>query len=130
MLIGGCPGGTAGGVKVTAIPALFSGLWSALRGRPVNRAFAVAVGWVTAYVGAVAAAWLVLVAVEPDQRPDRLLILAASAAGNVGLSHDPVSVSAAGTWTLSAAMLFGRVAPVLLLWIVAERMPDVDQPIG
>ncbi len=130
MVVGGGPGGTAGGVKVTAALLLAGGVRDAVLGRPARRAFGLAVGWVAGYVALLAAVSVALLLAEPEVRADRVLFLAASAVGNVGLSHDPVSPSTAGFYVLSVAMLAGRVLPVLVLWTVADRMPDVTDAIG
>ena len=130
MAVGGAPGGTAGGVKVTAVAAVAIGVRDALLGRPVRRAFGVAVGWVVVYAGLLVAVTVAVVLAEPELPGDRALFLAVSALGNVGLSHDPVSPSIPGRYVLSIAMLLGRVLPVLVLWTVADRMPDVDEAIG
>ena len=130
MLVGGAPGGTAGGLKVTTPLALFAGVADAVRGRPVPRAFGVAVGWVAVYVTVLLAAWVGLILADPEQRADRLLFLATSALGNVGLSYDSVAVSTPGYFLLAATMLIGRLLPVALLWTIADRLPDVDVPVG
>ena len=130
MVIGGAPGGTAGGVTVTAVAVVAAGVRDAVRGRPTGRAFGLAVAWIIGYVGLMLAATVALLLADPELRADRVLFLAASALGNVGLSHDPVSPSTAGMYVLSVAMLAGRVLPVLVLWTIADRVPDVTDAIG
>jgi trk system potassium uptake protein TrkH len=130
MVVGGAPGGTAGGVKVTAVAAVAAGVRDAALGRPARRGFGVAVGWIAAYLGLLLLATVAVVLADPELPGDRALFLAVSALGNVGLSHDPVSPSTAGRYVLSIAMLLGRVLPVLVLWTVADRMPDVTEAIG
>ena len=61
---------------------------------------------------------------------DRLLFLSVSAASNVGLSQDPVSMTGPGLYTLSAVMLAGRVAPVLVLWWMARTTRDSALAVG
>jgi trk system potassium uptake protein TrkH len=130
MVVGGGPGGTAGGVKVTTVATLAGGARDAVAGRPLGRAFGLAVAWVAGYLGILVATWVALVMADPGVHPDRALFLAASAVGNVGLSHDPVVPSMAGMWVLSVAMLLGRIAPAVMLWTVADRATDVTEPIG
>ncbi len=130
MVIGGAPGGTAGGLKVTTVAAVAGGVWDSLRGRPIRRTFGLAVAWLVAYVGIMLTATVALLMADPELRGDRLLYLAASALGNVGLSHDPVSPSTAGMYVLSLTMLAGRVLPVLVLWTIADRMGEVTEAIG
>jgi Trk-type K+ transport system membrane component len=52
---------------------------------------------------------------EPDMGADRLWFLCVSAAGNVGLSYDPISVTGNGLFTLSELMNAGRLVP---MWII------------
>ncbi len=130
MVIGGAPGGTAGGVKVTTVTVLLAGVRNAIVGRPSCRKFGLAVGWLGTYLALLLTATVCLVLADPELPVDRVLFLATSALGNVGLSHDPVSPSAAGMYVLSITMLAGRILPVLLLWTIADRMPDVTDAIG
>jgi Trk-type K+ transport system membrane component len=126
MVVGGSPGGTAGGIKTTAVYQMVTGFRDALRGRrQVSRAFGIAGCWVGAYLAVVAVGFLLLLITEPDT-PDRLLFLAVSAASNVGLSHDPVSSTGNGLFTLSALMLAGRVLPLLVLWWMASAPGERD----
>ena len=120
MLVGGSPGGTAGGVKTTTVYHLVRGVRQNLRGRPVPRALGVAGCWLGIYLAIVAAGFVLLLNTEHGDAPDRLLFLAVSAVGNVGLSHDPVSITGNGLFTLSALMLAGRLAPLLVLWWMAS----------
>ena len=126
MVVGGNPGGTAGGVKTTAVYHLLAGVRDNLRRRPVPRAFGVAACWVAAYLAIVTVGFLFLLASEPDTTADRLLFLSVSAASNVGLSHDPVSITGNGLFTLSALMLAGRVLPWVVLWWMAATPDDDD----
>ena len=130
MVVGGGPGGTAGGVKVTTVAAVAGGAWAAVRGRPAGRAFGLAVAVLLGYVGLILAAWSAFLLADPEVRPDRALFLAASALGNVGLSHERVSASHGGMITLAVTMLLGRVLPVVLLWTIADRAADVTDAIG
>jgi trk system potassium uptake protein TrkH len=124
MIVGACPGGTAGGVKVTTVAVLTGGTRRLLRSNGEsgigNRTFGIAIVWLAIYLLMLIAATLTLVATEPQMHADRLLFLAASALGNVGLSHDPVSLSETGWYVISATMLLGRITPVLVLWWIAE----------
>jgi trk system potassium uptake protein TrkH len=134
MMIGASPAGTAGGFKVTTLATIASGTRRALRGGDdapeANRPFAIALIWLAMYVLLLTASALTLVATEPQMHADRLLFLAASGLGNVGLSHDPVSLSETGWYVLSATMLVGRVAPVMVLWWMAETTPIATVAVG
>jgi trk system potassium uptake protein len=134
MIIGASSAGTAGGLKVTTLATIAGGTRQALRDddeRVENRRpFAIALIWLGIYLLLLTASALTLVATEPQMHADRLLFLAISALGNVGLSHDPVSLSDTGWYVLSATMLVGRVAPVMVLWWMAETTPSAVVAIG
>jgi trk system potassium uptake protein TrkH len=121
MIIGGAPGGTAGGLKVTTLAILCGGAARSLRGQPAGRAMGIALTWAGIYLAMISLSLLLLLCTEPQMQADRVLFLAVSAAGNVGLSHDPVTVSDAGLYVLAATMLTGRIAPWLVLWWMAEE---------
>jgi trk system potassium uptake protein TrkH len=130
MAIGANPAGTGGGVKATTIAQLASGVRAALRGRAPSRPFGVAATWLCLYGAIVFAGLLLLLWRVPDMSADRLLFLSVSAASNVGLSQDPVSMTGPGLYTLSAVMLAGRVAPVLILWWMAGTTEDSVLAVG
>ena len=121
MLIGACPGGAGGGIKVTTLAVAVRGVRDTLAGRTAGRLFGIATVWIATYLSLLLLSLLVLVTTEPQMPADRLLFLAASALGNVGLSHDPVVVSNAGLYTLAVTMLAGRLLPVLVLWTIADE---------
>jgi trk system potassium uptake protein TrkH len=134
MIIGASSAGTAGGVKVTTLATIAGGTRRALRGGDERaeglRPSAIALIWLGIYLLLLTASALTLVATEPQMHADRLLFLAASGLGNVGLSHDPVSLSETGWYVLSATMLVGRVAPVMILWWMAETTPSAVVAVG
>jgi trk system potassium uptake protein TrkH len=132
MIVGGSPGGTAGGLKTTTVWRLFGGVRDSLAGRYVTRSFGVAACWAALYFTIALAGFLLLLASEPDLPADRLLFLAFSAASNVGLSHDAVSITGNGLYTLSGMMLAGRLAPLLVLgWLASSAGHDVeDAPVA
>jgi Trk-type K+ transport system membrane component len=67
---------------------------------------------------------------EPQREGDRLLFLAVSALSNVGLSHDPVSMTSAGLDVLLAAMLLGKLVPLGMLWWMAATTREAEMPVG
>jgi Trk-type K+ transport system membrane component len=73
---------------------------------------------------------MMLLITEPQMPADRLLFLSFSAVGNVGLSHDPLTVSDGGLYVLSASMLAGRIAPVLILWWMATTTAAPEIAVG
>jgi Trk-type K+ transport system membrane component len=120
MIIGGAPGGTAGGLKTTTLLRAASGVRNILAGRAVARSVGVALTFVAVYAAIIIVGLLLLLNSEPDMGADRLLFLCVSAASNVGLSYDPVSITGNGLFTLSALMLAGRLAPLWILWWAAS----------
>jgi len=130
MAIGANPGGTGGGIKTATIAVLFIGARAALAGRVPGRAFGIACTWLAVYGGLVAAAMLVLLPSQPDIDADRLLMLCISAASNVGLSHDTVTIVGPGLYTLAFTMLAGRLVPLLILWWMATTTEDADIAVG
>jgi Trk-type K+ transport system membrane component len=67
----------------------------------------------------------------PQVPSDQLLFLSVSAAGNVGLSHDALSLVVGPLFTLSLLMIAGRALPLLVLWWTAESTAgDGDVLVG
>jgi trk system potassium uptake protein len=126
MAVGANPAGTGGGVKATTVVQLIGGIRAALRGQRVPRAFGVAAVWLGVYLGIVVGGMLLLLWRVADIGGDRLLFLTVSAASNVGLAHDPVSITGPGLYTLCAVMLAGRVAPVFVLSWMARTTTDAE----
>jgi hypothetical protein len=124
MLLGAGPGGVAGGLSVLPIVILVRSGLNALRSttvgphRVADPIVGVAVSWFALFSVGLAALVLGLAATQPQLPGDRMLFLAISAISNVGLSHDPVSLSREGLYLLGGAMLFGRALPlVMLCWM-------------
>jgi trk system potassium uptake protein TrkH len=130
MAVGANPAGTGGGVKATTVAALATGVGAALRGGRVPRAFGVAAVWAAGYGAIVFGGLLLLLWRVADQSGERLLFLTVSAASNVGLAHDPVSIVGPGLYTLCAVMLAGRVAPMFVLWWLATTTDDAEVAVG
>ncbi|HLL87972.1 MAG TPA: hypothetical protein VK324_01590 [Tepidisphaeraceae bacterium] len=130
MAIGASPGGTGGGIKTTTLVALTGGVRRALRGEAPGRITGIAAVWLLSYAGVVFATFLALLSTEPQAGADQLLFLAVSAASNVGLSADPVSIVGPGLYALSAAMLLGRVLPLVVLWWAATTVDDAELAVG
>ena len=130
MLVGAAPGGAGGGLKLTTLAVLAVGLAQVLRGCAPGRVFGVAMAWLAALATIVFVTFLLLLGLVPEMPADRLLVLAISATGNVGLSHDSVSVARTGAYVLAGAMLLGRVLPLLVLWWLTRLDEPVDVAIG
>jgi Trk-type K+ transport system membrane component len=130
MLIGAAPAGTAGGIKTTTVWQLRKGIADVLRGRVPHRATGVAAVWVSIFGLVLFAGVMLLFSSEPQISADRLIFLACSAIGNVGLSHDPVSITGPGLLILSALMLAGRIGSLAILWWLAETTGGIDVLVG
>jgi len=130
MLIGAAPAGTAAGLKTTTLLQLGRGVRDALQGRTPQRVAGIAAVWAGSYLLALFIGVLLLVSIEPQTQADRLLFLACSALGNVGLSHDPVSNTGPGLLVLSGLMLFGRLGPLAILWWTAGADSGADVLVG
>ncbi len=119
MALGGTPGGTGGGLRLATIGELVVGTWRAYRGELPGRRFAIALVWVVAFalLGAVVMAELLIRDLQLP--PDRVLFTTVSAISNVGLSHDPLSITQSNGFVLGTAMLLGRLLPIAILWWMA-----------
>jgi trk system potassium uptake protein TrkH len=126
MIVGGSPGGTAGGAKTTTLVRIWRGVRAALRGGPPGRGFGLAAVWLGIYLMCTAMIFLSLLATVPQVVPERLLFLAVSAMSNVGLSHESISFVSPGLHVLSVGMLVGRLAPLMVLWWMAQTTPATD----
>jgi len=124
MTTGTWAGGTGVGVGLATIVVLVRGATNARAGKTVDRRVGIALTWLGVYVGLVITTTLLLLALEPSTPFDRVLFLSTAAVSNVGLSHDAVAFTGAGTWVLAAAMLLGRVVPLVLLARAATMRSD------
>jgi Trk-type K+ transport system membrane component len=130
MMIGAFPGGAGGGIKGTTMARLILGVRDVFAGKAPGRGFGVAILWTAAFVALCFGSLLLLLATQPDLTPDRLVLLAVSAASNTGLSHDRVAIVGRGMAVLSATMLLGRMLPWAVLWWMATSMPEEDVAVG
>jgi Trk-type K+ transport system membrane component len=130
MLIGGTAGGLAGGIKLNTLVELFTGIGRSLRNELAGRLFALAAIWTLGYLLLTLVTLMLLTSFEPEAPADRLLFLAVSAVGNVGLSHDTLSSTGPSLYVLSSAMLLGRIAPLLLLWHTARTLRTTTNAVG
>jgi len=130
MVIGGASGSAAGGLKVTTLYELFRGFARALRGQGVSRIFGITGTWLGLYLLLMLGTLLALLALQPELPADRLVFISISAISNVGLSHDPISMTGPGLMVLSAAMLLGRLVPLAILWYAALAIRNADVAVG
>lgn len=126
MVIGANPASTGGGLKATTALQLFRGARDALLRRRVPRAFGIAATWLGIYALIVALGFALLLWQVPQLPADKLLLLSVSAASNVGLSHDALSLVVGPLYTLSLVMIAGRIAPLIILWWMARTTDDAE----
>ncbi|EHI73685.1 potassium uptake protein [Streptococcus criceti] len=131
MLIGGAPGGTAGGLKVivTAITFLIfrSEFLGQTRVSVYNRTIPTRIVKQTLtilifFFVILIIGYICLLEFEPNISPFRLFFEACSALATVGVSMDVTShLSTAGRWVIMALMFFGRVGPITVLLSLRQK---------
>lgn len=120
MILGAGPGALAGGLSVLPLAVLYRTARNSLRGGVMDPLVGVALAWIALFFAGLLGLVLALSATQPQLPGDRMLLLAISALCNVGLSHDPVSLSQEGLYLMSTAMVFGRLLPlVMLCWMAS-----------
>jgi len=130
MVVGGSPGGTAGGLKTTTLVVLYRGARRSLRGEAPGRVFGIGLVWTAIYGAIVIVTVLALSAGQPQLSPARLIFESVSAVSNVGLSMDTISMVRPGLDLLGLAALLGRIAPIMVLWWMARTTRDADLAVG
>jgi trk system potassium uptake protein TrkH len=126
MMVGASPGGTGGGLKTTTVWELINAPRRLLRGEAAGRTLGIAASWFGTYLIALAFFQTMLTWAEPQMPGDRVWFLVVSALSNVGLSHDVLSMTHSSILLVSAAMFFGRITPLLILWWMADTTRDAD----
>jgi len=130
MMVGASPAGTGGGIKTTTLYELITAPARLLRGQALSRTTGIAATWVGIYFIAVAVFQMLLLWAEPQMPGDRVLFITISALSNVGLSHDNISMTRSSLLLISAAMFFGRIAPLLILWWMVDTTTDAEVAVG
>lgn len=130
MAIGASPGGTGGGLKTTTLVELVRGTRRLLAGEPAGRGFGVVVLWLGIYGGIVLGGAMLLSFINPAAAFDGTLMNAVSGASNAGFSLAGIPDAKNVMYAHCAVMLLGRVAPLMILWWVADTMPEVDVAVG
>jgi len=130
MVIGGCPAGTAGGMKITTFAEIFRGVRRSLRGQSPGRSFGIAAAWLGIYAFLVVLFFTLLMFTVDHPTSDRVLFETISALSNVGLSYDRIQHHTPPLDIMSGAMLLGRLAPLCILWWMATSTTDAELPIG
>ena len=131
MFIGGAPGSTAGGIKVTTFAILFQSTKATLLGRKKVTLFdrtivsptvvkSTAITFMTLMF--FCCFFLLLLAFEREQNFFTLFFEAFSALGTVGLSLGVTdSLTAPGKTVIMILMFIGRIGPLTLLLAIAQR---------
>ena len=126
MMVGASPAGTGGGLKTTTLYELCTLPIRLLRRQPLSRTTGIALTWFGIYIIALLFFQILLLWAEPEMPGDRLLFVTISALSNVGLSHDTVTMTRSSLVLVSAAMFFGRITPLLILWWMSDTTRDAD----
>ncbi len=128
MLVGGAPGGTAGGMKATTAAVLVAAPFRSLRRHPaITRRAAILASLFLGQYFVIAAA----LAISQGALDGRLAFEAASALGTVGLSMGATAeLGTAGKLVLCIAMFAGRVGPFALAASLLPRMERAHGPAG
>ena len=136
MIIGGAPGGTAGGVKVTTVAIAFLLFKSELAGQDevtfrhrviANKAIKQTLTVLIFFFTILTIGYLLLLEFEPNHDPLALLFEAISAIDTVGVSMDLTpKLSQAGRFVIMALMFIGRVGPItVLLSLLQKKEKDI-----
>jgi trk system potassium uptake protein TrkH len=139
MFIGGAPGSTAGGVKVTTVWVLGATFAGALRGEPEATSFGRRIPHQVVYraiaiagIGALLlAALMTAVLLTQDMAMSMAVFEVVSALGTVGLSlGGTAELDGLGKVLIMIAMFLGRVGPLTAFLLLVERQhagPRSDQ---
>jgi Trk-type K+ transport system membrane component len=138
MVIGGASASAAGGLKVTTLAVLFRGVRRSLRGEAPGRPFGIAATWTALYFAAAVLCTLVLLWGVDEWPADQTLFHSISALSNVGLAHQNISIRAddptsklfVASLAVNLASLFGRLAPLAILWWMASTDEPSELAVG
>ena len=132
MFIGGGPGSTAGGIKVTTFAILIQSIISMLKGRksvgmidrripPPMVVRATALTFISLIITSLFI--LIMMKLEPEQPFLTVFFEVVSASGTVGLSLGITPyLTMAGKMAIALMMLIGRIGPLTLILAIGERM--------
>jgi trk system potassium uptake protein TrkH len=130
MIVGTSPAGTGGGLKTTTLAELFRGARRLLRGQSAGRSLGIALAWLGIYLLMLAGAAILLSHVDFAAGADTIFFNSASALGNVGFCAAELPDESRLMYAYSAIMLLGRMAPLLVLWWMADTTKNADAAIG
>ncbi|MGL4624363.1 MAG: TrkH family potassium uptake protein [Culicoidibacterales bacterium] len=128
MVVGGAPSGTAGGMKITTISAVFAAVRAFIfgdtqikllqRAIPMERV-RIAIATAMVYLTMLAGGYLLLLIVEPNLGFQELLFEATSALGTVGLSMNlTAELDYVGKLVIILMMYMGRVGVLTIMTTV------------
>lgn len=128
MLVGGAPGSTTGGLKITTIAALFGearALWRNSANLPLHlQRLAAALRWLGIFLGLFLALFLLMLCLHPETTTDQLVVMVAGALTNTGLSLDPITLVGSSLHILTITMLFGHLLPLAFAAWLLFRTKD------
>jgi len=141
MLIGGCPGSTAGGIKTTTIAVLVLSAFASSQGRTRVKAFKYAIdrdtirqasSIVLIYLSMAMAAIMIFCALEPVSLKDAMFEIN-SAIATVGLTLGITpSLHVGGKIVIIILMYAGRLGGMTFIMLFAEKKSEapIDRPNG
>jgi trk system potassium uptake protein TrkH len=130
MMIGANSASAGGGLKATTFIELFRGTRKLLRGQNPGRPFGIAFVWFAVYLGLALVAVLLLAYVSGTEPADNVLFNAVSALSNVGFTASPIMDEKGLFFAYSAIILVGRMAPLMVLWWMADTTTDAELAVG
>ncbi|MBM7643613.1 TrkH family potassium uptake protein [Streptococcus loxodontisalivarius] len=131
MIMGGAPGGTAGGVKLVVVALLFLLFKAELQGqdhviyhnriiasKTIKQTLTILIFFFTVLISA----YIILLDLEPNLDPTALLFEAVSAIATVGVSMDlTAKLSVSGRVVIMILMFIGRVGPITVLLSLMQK---------
>lgn len=137
MIIGGAPGGTAGGIKVTTAAITFLLFKAELSGQSevtfrnriiANKTIKQTMTVLIFFFAVLMTGYILLLSVEPAIPPIPLLFESISAIATVGVSMDLTpQLSTAGRLIIIVLMFVGRVGPITVLISLIQRKEKTIQ---
>ena len=134
MIIGGSPGGTAGGIKTTTFAILvittvniFLGKKNIVRNKEISyETVYIAIGLIFAYLSVLTISVILLITTQSVSHT-KLAFEAVSAIGTVGLSMGATPyLDTFGKLVIIATMFIGRVMPAMIIYYLNSKITEFD----
>lgn len=134
MIVGGSPGGTAGGIKTTTFAILvitciniFSGKKNVVRNREISpETVYKAIGLIFVYMSVLIISVILLITTQSAAHP-KLAFEAVSAMGTVGLSMGATTaLDTFGKLVIITTMFIGRVMPAMIIYYLNSKITEFD----